>query len=522
MKSSRYLTLVFAISFIFRLYPYMNLNLPFSIDAWPLIRDTISLIRYSPIPLDSILFDGYNNYWPGSIIFSTVFSEISGVYPVNAMAMAFPFINSLGLIILYSMLRKMDIDIDISIISIAVIGTLYPLFFFGAGVTKETFAFPLYITLLYFTFTMKNYKSLISITLLITTLILTHHLTSLITLVIIAYALSQSIFNFSKDKTVFIRGYTFITLFIFGYLYYFLYAYRGMRLPELTYENLISVLSYLILFIFISYQLSIGIDKDIRQWFSRVMIVSALALALAYFTIVMGFSEEVVRLPRRYLIFSIPYISLAALASIGIRYIRVKRRRIPIIYWFSSILALMSYSIFGGNPLFTGIIYRLVNFLIVPLSISAAASIYFLRRRIKLFSTVILIIVVVPSVYAAYSAYYMFDPYLGYNWRNQRGIYQPGHWLSNYNIDSLPVAGDTTVKYLFKDYYTFGYIPGLSIINSGCRSTSILILYRMMYVNGYNSGSFTRIHVDLDHAKKIYSRVYDNNNLFIYLCCGGD
>ncbi|MEM4576223.1 MAG: hypothetical protein QW701_02030 [Candidatus Nezhaarchaeales archaeon] len=72
----------------------MSSGLPFSTDAWPLIRNTELLLENTPVSLSHEVFDGYNNYWPASSIFGAVFSLISGLSPMVAMSMSIPAVHS--------------------------------------------------------------------------------------------------------------------------------------------------------------------------------------------------------------------------------------------------------------------------------------------------------------------------------------------------------------------------------------------------------------------------------------------
>ena len=139
---------IFTLGFIARLYPYIVTLLPFSPDAWPLIRDMYILANHSPISLSSQSFDKYNNYWPGVILSSVIYNRVIGYSILRGAAFIVPFESSLGLIILYALLRRINIRWDLSLIATALVGVFYPHFFFYSGVTKETYAFPLYITFL--------------------------------------------------------------------------------------------------------------------------------------------------------------------------------------------------------------------------------------------------------------------------------------------------------------------------------------------------------------------------------------
>lgn len=88
------LVLVCTAACLVRLYPAVITGLPFSTDGWSLIRNTELLLQYTPVPLSSPIFDGYNSFWPASSIFGAVVSEVTGVSPVMVMAFLVPFAGS--------------------------------------------------------------------------------------------------------------------------------------------------------------------------------------------------------------------------------------------------------------------------------------------------------------------------------------------------------------------------------------------------------------------------------------------
>jgi hypothetical protein len=81
-------------------------GLPFSTDAWPLIMNTEKLLRYTPVSLESEVFDGYNNYWPASQIFGATSSVILDARVIDVERILFPAIASLMPIPIYVIVRR--------------------------------------------------------------------------------------------------------------------------------------------------------------------------------------------------------------------------------------------------------------------------------------------------------------------------------------------------------------------------------------------------------------------------------
>jgi hypothetical protein len=89
-KASLCLFIILLFALTLRLYPTLISNMPFSTDAWPLIRNTELIIQNTPIPLNNALFDAYNNFWPAIQLFGAALSQITNLPPIIAMAIGIP------------------------------------------------------------------------------------------------------------------------------------------------------------------------------------------------------------------------------------------------------------------------------------------------------------------------------------------------------------------------------------------------------------------------------------------------
>jgi len=81
LKKYVYAILSMLIALALRLYPYLISGLPFSTDAWSPIRNAELLIEYTPIHLNTHVFDN-NIYWPANGIFGVVVSEVTSLKPI--------------------------------------------------------------------------------------------------------------------------------------------------------------------------------------------------------------------------------------------------------------------------------------------------------------------------------------------------------------------------------------------------------------------------------------------------------
>ena len=509
------LIIAFSLSILYRLYPFIYSGLPFSIDSWPLIRDTELLIKYSPIPLDNKIFDGYNNYWPGIILFSSVYSIVAHIMPIKAMGFIIPFIDSTSLLFIYIILNRLKFDKVVSISSVFLIGLSYPFSFFSAGVKKETYAITLYILIIFLITLKSDYKKYILTALLVSTLVLTHHLTLFVLAVIMFFISIYMLIKYDIEKVKY-TFYTFSIIILFGAIHYYTFGFRGLRIPPIDVNMVISFLSYIIVFTFIGIYLSREeINKHRNNYKSKIMVSSIFSFSLAYFIIVMGYNDIAIKLPIEYLFYASPYIILGSLLAYGSRYISKYKERRILLFWFLAVSMLLTYSLFGDNPVLSNIPYRIADFFIIPLVIIGLTILSNARNKRIIVGAFLISLLAIPSIYASYSAYYQYDKFLGYNWRSRKCFNIVGEWLKNYNLN-YTISGDTTVKYIYQGYYRMKYTSGSKYLNGKISTKTIFIFYDIMLKNGYNSGPYNTIYIN----KKIFdyrnNLIFNNLNIWIY------
>ncbi len=197
MKKALYILIPLFIALALRLYPTLISGMPFSTDAWPLIRNTELLIQNTPVPLNSNIFDGYNNFWPASQLFGAILSQITTLPAITAMALGIPIAAALTIPIFYLLVKKLTQNNKISLIATILLATAFPYTLFTAGVTKETFASPIYISLILIFLLKHNWKTTLLFSVASVALVLSHHLTAFLAIGIVA---SISIASFISKK----------------------------------------------------------------------------------------------------------------------------------------------------------------------------------------------------------------------------------------------------------------------------------------------------------------------------------
>jgi hypothetical protein len=140
-----------------------------------------------------------------------------------------------------------------------------------------------------------------------------------------------------------------------------------------------------------------------------------------------------------------------------------------------------------------------------------------IRVRIgSLILFIILLLVFIPSFYAFYNAFYRYDSFLGYNWRNSVRYLSPPHWLLDYGW-SRGVVGDTVIKHVFRDYFGIDVTSSYRLYFDVSSRGRLYVFYDVMVVNGFNGGSYMRISIDETVFIDGFNRVFDNIGIWMYL-----
>jgi len=503
MKNHLYVFLLILIAIVLRLYPYATSGIPFSTDAWPPIRNTELLIEQTPIHLgDDKVFDGYNNYWPANSIFGAIFSQVTGVEPKQAMAIILPVIGSMAILIFYALVKRLY-NAKISFIASIIFATAYSHAYFTAAVTKETYANPIYLSLilifLHPTITKRKQALLFTITSI--TLALTHHLTALIAIALLSsIAIARFINNTKKAIPTNKSDFTLVSILaVATALYYGLYAQSGFKFT-LTPSDMLSAVSFQLLTFALATYL---IFKPYVKISARTIITSSGAMAIALLFTLLSTIIPIVpglpTVPRHYLIYNLPYVIAIPLIILGYGYHRRSKSSVASIFWLASIIGLEAYAVFSNSILSLPLTLRALNFLHPPLAIFSATGLYRiygtakkpkLRNLIKLGAVTTFLVIAFLNSYTLYATISLEERYMGYHWLYRTQEYQAGDWIAR-TTNNTTTAGDTKVAYFMQGYFEvktdvlegYRYLAG-----EGESQPQILFIYNQMFKNGYVIG----------------------------------
>lgn len=507
-----FLALILILVSTLRFLPAYITGLPFSIDAWPLIRDINILIENSPIDLVDKRFDGYNNYWPGSILLLGVLKVVTGLSTFETIYSSIS--NFITIIVLYILVKR-KLGVDPALLSTFLLAIVYPISFFTAGFTKELVALPLYLSIIYIILYRLNLVLIAP--LIIVTLVITHHLTSLMTLLIL---LSISILRFHNAiynwKIPIKEALLSLYLFLVGYTHYVIFGVYGMKLT-VDLDSTLVIISYYITFMFFAWLTSKY--REISNYL-KVIIFSTpfiITILLAYYMLTYGVLITGPNPGFIYIIYGLDLIIMPSYIAIGIGYV-LKKQCPEYVYWLFAITSILASQIFVPN-IKPGIPYsRVFNFTLVPAIIIASAVIY---NRLKDFIVPILIGFIIACSFLCYISSYNGNPYLGYQWWYKKSEVQTGYFLNNY-ASNLQLAGDLKVKYLFNDFFMFPVDTklGLQIISLKpfqINTKVVFIAYESMWKIGYLNKDFPKpIHYGPDILEN-YSIVYNNGYINCYM-----
>ncbi|MCX8189441.1 MAG: hypothetical protein N3F64_06985 [Nitrososphaeria archaeon] len=527
MRYSLFLALIVALTIMLRLYPLMAHVILFSTDAWSPIRNTELLLEYSPIALDNIVMDGYNCYWPANSLFGAIFSQTLGLVPLKAMALIFPIIGSLTIIIFYVMVKRL-FGKEVSLISSIIFALSFTHIIFTAAVTKETYANPLYM-LLIFVFLADFKSKLLLFTLTSIGLVLAHHLTLFITIMVLFYmTVAYLVSNIRGAKyNIRLESLLLTILATVSFIYYILYAKEGFKIT-LTYNDFISFISYQILVLFLASYFTIKPTAKFMKILLSFTILP-LSVGLMFLASRVPIMVGAPLLPSHYLLYAIPLIISFPLAILGSGHLKDVRGKMVslIVFWASTILALEAYAFFGNSSIGLTLAYRSINYLWPPLAILSAICLYRWYRRYSRLNyklAVALTILVVSLIafinsYTVYATVSLEERYLGYFWNYRFHEFAAGAWVKSV-YGGQAVAGDVKVSYMLKDYFSIkvDVLQGIKYIFEKASRPEILFLYHQMYRNGFVVAGGYSLNLPGDFIEKVYNLnlIYSNVYETIY------
>lgn len=527
-----YVIIPLLIAAAIRLYPTLISGMPFSTDGWPLIKNAEVFTQNSPIPLSSNLLDSYNSFWPTISIFGAMLAEITGTTAITAMAIGIPLAAVLAIPIFYLLVKKLTQNSKIALIAAILLATAFPYTLFTAGVTKETFASPIYLALILIFLQRHNWKTTTLFVGAAVALVLTHHLTAFLTVgTLAAITIAAYISKDKQRKTNSATSNIAYTAILTGAtgLYLATFAFQGLAATIST-SDILSVGAYqFLLLAAVVYIVSLTRKKSTKQMlreFLTVLLVMAGIIVVVTNTSLLPTAPVI---PVYYLLFGLPFLIALPVITIGLNSLHRKKYALLVpILWLVPLFAFASYGIFANSAAGLSYAVRSINFLLPPIMILVAIGLYKLYRsanhpKTKTLTKLVVCAVIVSmaaiNINSVYATVSLEEPYLGYFWRYEPSEYRAANWLS-INIDNQTVAGDSKVHYLVQQYFNsnVSVSAGLNYLQGDGSAPEILYIYNQMFSNGYVLYQGIPVTLPQNWTTQLspYDCIYSNSEVSIY------
>ncbi|MHB1907775.1 MAG: hypothetical protein ACYCQJ_02750 [Nitrososphaerales archaeon] len=502
------ISIVLGTAIILRLYPSLFHGAPWGTDGWPLFKDTQQLLASTPTTLggNSATFaDQYNIYWPGVIVYGAISSLILNSIPVQVMPVIIPIVAALSTLFLFVIVERITGSSVAAFFSSLIFTASSFDSIFTASVTKETFAYPLFmagILLLVLSLKQFSFRNLTLFSLVSLALVMVHYALALIFVaIVISVLITHFIVTFSHffqpvDYRLALMPLALAAII----LSYFLgYALPGFNIP-VGVDDVLSISSFLAITLGITIYYALARRKIVAIFPIGLLVTGIALLAASTETNIVPLAPEI---PADLSLYALPYIISGLLMIFGYRYLHGSspdRSQFSFLAtWLAVPIALFGYSVFGTlNGL--GLIYRLLTFIYAPVAVFAAIALAnFLQKgtRSQTFvwlkkTLVIAIIFAIAtlSVYQSYASVVQGQDLLGGQWGYTPSDISSAIWTKTSAIQNMNISGDSKIQYLFDQYYGVDVhiSRGFEIIFNGITNVSStpLVTDKIMLQKGYN------------------------------------
>ena len=424
--------IVVAFSLLLRILPTFSTGEPFSTDVWPLIRITRTLIQTNmPIFCDST-YGGYHNHWPATVLLASVVSGYTGLEPITVFRVVHEAVALVFGLLVYTIAKRREGKILAYIIA----SFTLPLLVFTSSLLKEGLGYVFFMLTVYLIMERRHWSLLV---LALSLLILSHPLATVMLTAALIGVLIISILEGVERAEVKILGLGALFLITVGGTYNILYAAKPLGLEALMWSSNAAL--------FLSYVLAVYGSFFLLRGSTRLYSLLFLAgISLASLVVFTGITPLGRAMP------STSYLYLFSVAAALAVYLLSRKKTIGTLFSYSLVLAsitLLVYS-FVGNPAYSWVSHRLVNYLILSSAI-AAAHIMPRSRSHEAVVAGIGFAVALSAVLLAPSLYTGDDPLLFY-WFYPKSFTTSMDFLISRINSGTNVIGDERVNY-YAEYY---------------------------------------------------------------------
>ncbi len=512
------LIIILVLSVTARLAPTLASQIVFSLDTWPLIRDTEAVLREGVNIYNGRSLSGYHNHWPGIILFVSVLSQLTGIDPEALYALPMTVILSFTLVVtILVFIKNNKITPWIKILMIMSMLSFPPLLIFTSAPLKEVYSLPLFLLILSYVLNHENqgrYELVILIVMFLG-MVISHNLSpyvligSLLTLLFYSY--SNWLKKGMNKPVVKTELLVFLAAAVVIYALYNIAQYNAFaRLgaasiltpSRITIFIIVFSLFYLTLFL-------VNIGRLLKTLIIVFIISLIILLAITgnVSKIVPGLNYP---LSTSGLLISITlFIGLLIAVSPGETDQRITYSFSILFFITFNIVYILLFA-----PLLSTILHRFLNYLAIPITLS---SIYLARKTLTIRSLlfIFLALSIIASTTLIYETVTDKTP-LTYHWYYTQPEVYGLKEIEHYSSENYTVVGDDKIIYYFTDIKRTSTSELISfLVDNKLNSGEILVMYKDNYKYGFIIN--TNIYKIYIHNKTVQiQKIYSNNKLEAY------
>ncbi|MBU7040490.1 MAG: ABC transporter permease [Theionarchaea archaeon] len=472
------------------LYPSLRTGLPLDPDSWShYFLSHEMIMTHHALEEHPFFYVDYNTHWPGITFLLSVCSLSSGVDLLDTTRIAIPLISSGSLLLVYALTVLLSQSRTAGVVSAAVfcVGGIY--INRSSAVTKESLAFTLLLLTIYFYGAGRIKKTLVLYSLSFvsyTCLLLTHHITSLLfILVLLSTLIPLTVYELYRGMHKKWVGVLDVAFTVYCIVLFYWFNKDMGEFLQFGLSDISLLLSYLLVVGSISTYLALR--QGLRKAVFLCLGGSVCMVLLPYF--IVGFTVYPAA-PAEFLKEVPPYAVWLILGSIGIIPLlsQSAERRLFFSGWIAAVGSFLLFALTRERSAFSFLLlFRSISYGYQLLAIAAGMGIVLLVQKVYSRSrTGVLLLgvaVVVLSLYSVQSGY------LG-NYYEQKDLYwmpeyAAGVWASQYLTG--PALTDERLGKLLQGVAEVDYdVVGFSeLMIKGEGPDGVIMLYEDMQSYGF-------------------------------------
>jgi len=402
--------LLFLIALSARLIPLQFSTLPYNLDGFPLAKISEVIVDTGTLPIASEhgYLIGYNMKMPVFSVMLSSFSLVLGVEPLDLLPYFTALIGSLAVVFLYIWSLNLTRNRLVAF-STGLFAALTGLFVYATtAAMKQLLAIVLLTFLIFLYQKRRDWRYLTVMILVLLLMPFTHHLTTLMTLLILSFALAGSAFKFSEKHQPGHLKHLIIDLLSGPLILLISLSYYRLVNLEFVSEvanvnDIVLLSSVIILMAVVARMLSETVQT--KPWFflnrgeerevglSCIFDEKVLVLIIGIGTLYLNSKIDLfvggTMTSDLLLRLMLPYLVLAVIATMGFNVIRYTRfpNRYIVVAMFLAPITVMVFALLHGLDIFGfTLVYRSYNFMDIPLALAVGVGFVYIFTRIRDYS----------------------------------------------------------------------------------------------------------------------------------------